>query len=99
MSKITRFRGDTYSVEATLTKDSIPVDFTAGNTAKFSFTKGAVNETINGINGTVEGMISFPFPATVKAGTYMYDIQVISNSGEIRTYIKDTLHIVSDVTN
>lgn len=99
MSKIKRFRGDTYSIEATLTKDSTPVDFTGGNnTAKLSFIRGSVGTTIDGINGDVDGNISFPFPADVKAGMYDYDIQVISNTGEIRTYIKSTLEITSDVT-
>ena len=97
-NKLERFKGDTYSVEAVLTKDSTPIDFTAGYTALFSFIKGTVSVTIVGINGTVDGNISFPFPANVKSGTYKYDVQVTSPSGEIRTYVKDDLEIISDIT-
>ena len=103
MSTITRYRGDTYSIEATITKTVAtvvtPIDFTVGNyTATFSFAKGSKRTSIDGVNGTVDGEISFPFPADVFAGTYSYDIQVTSNTGEIRTYIKDTLNIVEDIS-
>ena len=97
-NKLSRYKGDTYSIEATLTKDNIGVDFTAGNTATFSFARGDVYVTIDGINGTVDGTISFPFPGDVKAGKYSYDIQVVSPTGEVRTYVKDILDIVDDVT-
>ena len=97
-NKIVRFRGDTYSVEAVLTKDDIAVDFTDGTTAKFSFVKGSIQDTVDGLNGTANGEISFPFPADVKAGIYKYDIQVTGTSGEIRTYVKDVLEILGDIT-
>ena len=98
MSTITRYRGDTYSIEATISKtvDSVEtlLDFTTGNnTATFSFAKGTKRVSIPGVNGTVDGKISFPFPEEVFAGTYNYDIQVTSNTGEVRTYIKSTLEI------
>ncbi len=96
---LTRFKGDTYSIEVTLTKGGAPLDFTGGNnTAKLSFAKGTKRVTIDGLNGTVDGEISFPFPADVTSGTYAYDVQVTSNTGEIRTYVKDTLNITSDIT-
>ena len=98
-NKIVRFKGDTYSVEATLSKNSTPIDFTDGTTATFSFEKGEVLESIVGLNGTISGEISFPCPALIKAGKYKYDIQVTAVSGEIRTYVKDTLEIVEDITN
>ena len=98
-NKLVRFRGDTYSVEAVLTKDNVAIDFTDGHTALFSFVKGTINVTITGINGTVDGEISFPFPADVKSGMYKYDIQVTAPSGEIRTYVKDDLEIISDITS
>ena len=98
-NKLERFKGDTYSVEAVLTKDNTPIDFTDGHTALFSFTKGSVNVTIQGVNGTVNGEISFPFPSDVRAGTYKYDVQVTAPSGEIRTYVKDDLEIISDITS
>ena len=100
MSKITRHRGDTYSVDAKLSIDSIPVDFSAGNSiATFSFARGTKRVTIPGTNGNISGEVSFPFPADVTAGTYSYDIQVTSNTGKIRTFVKDTLELVSDITN
>ena len=96
---IERFKGDTYSVEAVLTKEGVPVDFSAGNnTATFSYSKGSVSNSIPGVNGTVDGEISFPFPADVKAGTYKYDIQVTSSAGEVRTYVKNKLIIADDIT-
>ena len=99
-NKITRFRGDSYSIEVVLTKNSLPLDMTAGNnTAKFSYGKlGRTRNSIDGVNGTVEGEISFPFPVNVAAGVYVYDIQVTDSSGEIRTYVKDELEVVGDVT-
>jgi len=99
-NSITRFRGDTYSIEATLTKESLPLDFTPGNyTATFSYARGNRRITIPGVNGTIEGTISFPFPEDIKAGTYIFDIQVTSSTGEIRTYIKDSLEIVEDISS
>ena len=96
---ITRYKGDTYAIEAILTKGGTPLNFTAGNnTARFSFARGTIYENIAGINGTASGEIHFPFPADVSAGTYSYDIQVTANTGEIQTYIKNTLEIVNDVT-
>ena len=74
-NKITRFRGDTYSVDAVISKNGTPIDFTDGTTAIFTFEKGAVKESIVGLNPTVNGDISFPFPAVIKAGKYKYDIQ------------------------
>ena len=97
-NKITRYKGDTYSIEATISKDNIPIDFTAGATASFSYAKGEVYTSILGLNGTVDGEISFPFPADVRAGKYSYDIQVTSSAGEIRTYVKDSLVIEDDIT-
>ena len=97
-NRIVRYKGDTYSIEATLTNDSVGVDFTAGNSAILSFARGDVYTTITGINGTVDGVISFPFPADVKSGEYFYDIQVTYASGEIRTYVKSILEIIEDVT-
>ncbi len=100
MSKITRYRGDTYAIEAVLKKDGTPIDLSAGNyTAKFSFAKGTKRHIINGVNGNSSGEVSFPFPSDVTAGTYTYDIQVTSSSGEIQTYTKDILEIVTDITN
>ena len=98
-TKVIRYRGDTYSIKAKLTKDSTPIDFTAGqSTARFSYAKGGVYESIPGVNGTVDGFISFPFPADVNAGSYTYDIQVTDSNGEIRTYVKDVLEITNDIT-
>ena len=98
MSTITRYRGDTYSIEAIISKDGVPLDFTLGNnTAVFSFIKQSAT-TIPGVNGTADGHISFPFPADVLAGTYAYDVQVTTNTGEIRTYIRDSLIILKDIT-
>lgn len=98
--KITRYRGDTYSVEAVLSKGGVPLDMTAGNnTAKFSYGKrNKTRNTIDGINGSAAGEISFPFPINAAVGLYLYDIQVTSSSGEVRTYIRDELEIVGDVT-
>ena len=99
MSVLTRFKGDTYSVEAVLTKEGVAIDLTPGNyTASFGFAKGTKRVVIPGANGTANGEVSFPFPAAVTAGTYKYDIQVTSNTGEIRTYTKDTLEIIGDIT-
>lgn len=99
MSKITRYKGDTYSIEAIISKDTVPLNFTLGNnTAILSFSKGTLLTSIAGVNGSANGEISFPFPADVKAGVYKYDIQVTSNTGEIRTYVKDILEINEDIT-
>ena len=99
MDKITRFRGDTYSINVTLEKDGLGLDLRPGyNVATFSFARGTKRHTISGTSGTGNGNVSFPFPADVTAGTYLYDIQVRAVTGEIRTYIKDTLEIVSDIT-
>ena len=99
MGKITRYRGDTYAIEVVLRKDGELLDMMPGNyTASFSYARGSKRTTIPGINGTVNGEVSFPFPAHITVGEFKYDIQVTSASGEIRTYIKDTLLIVGDVT-
>jgi len=96
---VTRYRGDTYSVEVYLAVDDTPVDLSTGNnTALFSFAKGNKRVSIPGANGTVEGEVSFPFPADVFPGTYVYDIQVTASSGEIRTFVKDTLNIIDDIS-
>ena len=99
MSVIKRYKGDTYSVEAVLTKDGIPIDFSdVNNTAKFSFSKGDVYHTIDG-TGDATGSITFPFIGleAVVAGTYKYDIQVTTVDG-IRTYVKSDLVIEPDIT-
>ena len=99
MSTITRYRGDTYSIEAKLTKDGVDLDLSPdNNTAKFSFAKGNKRVVIEGVNGTATGEVSFPFPAEVTKGTHYYDIQVTSSTGEVRTYIKDKLEIIDDIT-
>jgi len=106
VNTITRYKGDTYSIEATLgrtdkvTGITTPVDFTDGSTAVFTFTKGTVIVTIPGVNGDINGNISFPFTGqeAILAGTYAYDMQVTSLAGEIRTFVKDTLIISTDVT-
>ena len=95
---ITRFRGDTYSIEAILTKNDTPVDFTVNHsTAKFGFARGTKRRVLQGVHGTFDGHISFPFPADVAAGEYTYDIQVISATGEIRTYVKDVMTVSEDI--
>ena len=100
MSTITRYSGDTYPIEAVLTKDNIPVDFSPGEyTAKFSFSKPLYRVVVTGVHGNDSGEVSFPFPADVTAGTYDYDIQVTSNAGEIRTFVKDKLIIIDDITD
>ena len=101
MSKdtVNRVRGDTYPIEATLTKGGSSVDFSAGNnTAKFSYTKGTNTVTIDGVNGDVNGNISFPFPKSIFSGTYKYDIQITTSAGEVRTYVTDEMIISNDVT-
>lgn len=106
-NEITRFRGDTYSVEAvlkkTINKVEVPIDFTDGTTAKFSYKKGSGKKvTIDGLNGTADGEITFPFVETAQTsilpGQYIYDIQITSGSGEIQTYVKDIMNIVDDIT-
>ena len=98
-NEIKRFRGDTYAIDVVLSKNDLPVDFSVDNyTAKFSYKKGTKKNTIDGINGTVDGEITFPFPASVAPGQYVYDIQVISSTAEIQTYVKSTLEIVDDIT-
>ena len=97
--KLTRFRGDTYAIEAVLTKDNVPIDLVTVHSAILSFTKGSISERIPGVNGLEPGEVSFPFPTDIKAGTYKYDIQVTTTSnGEIRTYVKDVLEILGDIT-
>ncbi len=98
MCEITRYRGDTYAVEALITKNSTPVDFTVNHsTAIFGFARGTKRRTLQGVHGTHDGHISFPFPADIPSGEYKYDIQVTSETGEIRTYVKDTMYIVDDI--
>ena len=96
---LVRYRGDTYSIKATLTKDDVPVDFSSGNsTAKFSFAKGTKYTSIPGANGNSSGQVSFPFPSDATQGDYVYDIQVTSAGGEIQTFVQDTLTILDDIS-
>ena len=96
---IERYRGDTYSIEAELTKNGVPINLSTGNyTAKFSFASGSKYTSIPGANGNASGQVSFPFPATASQGVYTYDIQVTSASGEIQTYVQDTLTIIDDIS-
>ena len=54
--------------------------------------------SISGINGTADGLISFPFPDDLLLGGYTYDIQVTSTNGDIQTFVKSTLEIIDDVS-
>jgi hypothetical protein len=99
MHVITRYRGDSYPIEVTLTKNEAPVDLSSQNThAKFSFTKGKLRHVIVGVNGNANGEISFPFPKDVAAGEYTYDIEVVNPVGEVRTFIVDKLIIEDEVS-
>ena len=95
---IERYRGDTYSIEAELTKNDLPIDLSPGQyTAIFGFAKGSKYQSIPGANGNSAGQVSFPFPANVGQGEYTYDIQVTSAGGEIQTYVQDKLTIIDDI--
>ena len=102
-NQIDRYRGDTYSIEATIKKDEIPLDLSGADyDVVFGYKKGKKKNLITGINGNINGEISFPFPAIVSPGQYVYDIQVTDNTlagnNEIQTYVKDILNIIDDVS-
>ena len=99
-----RFRGDTnplvmHLYEVVDKKDrplNIPSDV---QKIVFHF-KGedGVLHSIEGVNGTSDGKIEFPFSEnTADAGDYVYDVEVTYNTGEKVTFVKDVMTIQEDV--
>ncbi len=98
---INRFRGDTYPINMSFTRDGNPMDFGTGSyTTRFSYIdKTGETASIVGSNGTDEGVIEFAFPDTVAVGSYTYDVEVEDTTlNTIQTFVKDTMVIVDDVT-
>jgi hypothetical protein len=102
MSTITRYRGDTYPISATIKVNGEPIDIT-GSTIVFSFSDLEDTPTIISINGVLEdpenGIVRFdPSPTDFDTvGTYKYDIQR-TQDGYISTHAVGRLEIVGDIT-
>jgi len=99
---ITRKRGDTYPIEATIKINGELVDL-SGSVMKFSFKpsdgSGTVT-TIDGVLSTTElGKVIFTPTENdmAVAGKYLFDIQR-SNGGIIATHLSGMLLLEGDVT-
>lgn len=97
---ITRVRGDTYAIKATLKLNNAPVNLLT-STVKFSYKneETAVVKTISG-TGTALGEATFLPSASdfQDAGLYTYDIVVTSPTQEKTTFIIAKLNIVDDIS-
>jgi len=106
----TQVNGDTFDgVQFTLTStvDSVttPIDLTDCLLfCQFKDSKGIVVRDMsigNGITVTdaVDGIFRIDsFLLTIGVGTFVYDIQLIYNSGVVKTYVKGQIIILPDVT-
>ena len=98
--EITRFRGDTYPIIATIKENGLPVDL-SGAVAKMTIAfKDSPSVTIVGtILVAAEGSVKFDFAPDVvdNVGKFFYDIQVDSG-GYKTTYVKNIINFVQDVT-
>ena len=101
-----RFRGDTedlimFLYEVGENGVEYPIELvTITATVTFSYRRGSVTKSIDGVDLTDLGEVHFPFAEdTVNAGKYDYDVQVINGiTGKKRTYVKATMNIKDDVT-
>jgi hypothetical protein len=97
---LTRVRGDTYSIKATLKLNNAAVNLTT-STAKFSYRneESTVVRSIDGA-GNVNGEVVFLPSASdfQDVGLYTYDIEVTSPTQEKTTYIIAKLNIIDDIT-
>jgi len=98
---ITRKRGDTYPIEASIQINGKPIDLT-GSILKFSFKKvGSENITtiLGDLDSDVLGLVRFT-PTAIQMGEegqYIYDIQRDTN-GLIATHLSGTMLLQGDVT-
>jgi hypothetical protein len=105
---ITRFRGDTFADLFLVTENAVAVDLT-GFSAKLSISTlknpsptDVPVYTLSGvIPNPIDGKIYFS-PSTLQAkqepGTYYYDVQLTTNTGDIVTIAKGTYKFLFDIT-
>jgi hypothetical protein len=106
---ITRYRGDTYADEFTLTdvNTGLPVDLTG---CSFKLTVDTLQSPpdsstnlytlIGTIDTPVSGVVEFA-PNSTQAdlvGYYFYDVQLIDASGAIRTILSGSYQYLQDIT-
>ena len=103
-TKISCFRGDNKPFRLTvLDKDGNPVNV-AGWSFVFSFARRLGDAPVHQVSGVIEdaanGRVLFELTPThtAKAGTYYFDVQATTNTGQVRTLAAGKLVIKQDVT-
>jgi len=113
MSQISIYKGDSRTLEVTVTDTSgAAVDIT-GYTMKFTVKKSEADTTntiqktttlateidlTDPANGIAEVYLLPADTLNLKAGTYVYDVEVTTDTSKVYTVIKSTFVIVEDVT-
>lgn len=107
--KMTKYRGDTYSISLTFTQNDAAVDITGWiifYTVKTKITENdsqaVISKTVTTHTNPTGGisLIEVDSEDTEDlAGDYHYDIQVRKSDGTIRTLVKDTIEFKEDVTS
>lgn len=101
-----RLAGDTWpGLSFTITVNEVPVDFT-GCTVDMAFKRrsrlGKLEWLLSSETGaiTVDDNIITVTPRllTLKPDSYVYDLQVTFSDGTVRTYVKGSFQVLSDIT-
>lgn len=106
--KMTKYRGDTYSISLNFTQNDLAVDITGWiifYTVKNKITgtdgDAVISKTVDTHTNPTGGisLIEVDSADTEElAGDYHYDIQVRKTDGTIRTLVKDIIEFKEDVT-
>lgn len=97
--KLFGYHGDTFSQEFRLLQGSTPLDLT-GSTVECWAENGGAPVILDVAVGPAAGVITISAPpGALPVGDPSYDVQVTAADGRIRTWIRGTINVQSDVTH
>jgi hypothetical protein len=94
------YSGDTWAQTFRLISNGVPVDLTGAQVAAWA----RRSETVEQLQVTVDptlGEVTIAQPAAggLEPGPYQYDVEVISQDGTVKTWIRGRLIVERDVTH